>query len=367
MNRGFSIYLDLVRFVAACLVYIYHSNQRALVADVLPASHYGHSAVIVFFVLSGYVIAYVTDTKEKRWADYAASRISRIYSVALPAVFLTLVLDGIGRQFYPALYGGYPFDQFLTRIAASLLISNEVWFVSITSFSNVPYWSICYEMWYYVAFGLLTFLPLRRGIVLVAVLAVLLGPKILLLSPIWAAGVVLQRWRALQRMPEPLAWLLALASVVGIVVFHWAGVEPWVSARMQAWVGAEMHKNLTFSKFFLSDYLLALLVFANFAAMRCLGPRLLAVLARFEAPIRWLAAYTLTLYLLHQPLFLFWGAVIRGDPAGHGFWWSITAMVAISVVLIGHFTESRRHGLKRLLQRGFDSLEARWRPLAPSQ
>ncbi len=38
---------------------------------------------------------------------------------------------------------------------------NEVWFISITSFSNVPYWSICYEMWYYVGFALIVFLPGR--------------------------------------------------------------------------------------------------------------------------------------------------------------------------------------------------------------
>ena len=38
MNKGFSVYLDLVRFVAACLVYIYHSNQRLLVEDSSPAA-----------------------------------------------------------------------------------------------------------------------------------------------------------------------------------------------------------------------------------------------------------------------------------------------------------------------------------------
>lgn len=42
MNKGFSIYLDLVRFLAACLVYIYHSNQRLLVEEILPASNFGH-------------------------------------------------------------------------------------------------------------------------------------------------------------------------------------------------------------------------------------------------------------------------------------------------------------------------------------
>ena len=162
MNRAFSIYLDLVRFLAACLVYLYHSNQRLLSTEILPVSNYGHSSVIVFFVLSGFVIAYITDTKEREWVSYTASRISRVYSVAVPALILTLVLDSIGRYLYPAIYD-YPFDNFILRSISSLLLLNEVWFVSITSFSNVPYWSICYETWYYVAFALLTFLPRRMG------------------------------------------------------------------------------------------------------------------------------------------------------------------------------------------------------------
>src|SRR5438309_938443 len=101
MNKPFSIYLDLVRFIAACLVYMYHSNQRLVIKEILPASFFGHSAVIVFFVLSGFVIAFVTDTKEKTWVSYSASRISRIYSVAVPAILLTILLDALGRHLYP--------------------------------------------------------------------------------------------------------------------------------------------------------------------------------------------------------------------------------------------------------------------------
>ena len=31
MNRAFSVYLDLIRFVAAFLVFVYHSNQRIII------------------------------------------------------------------------------------------------------------------------------------------------------------------------------------------------------------------------------------------------------------------------------------------------------------------------------------------------
>ena len=351
MSPAFSLYLDLVRFAAACLVYLYHSNQRWLVSELLPASDYGHSSVVVFFVLSGYVIAFITGTKERDWRSYAASRFARIYSVALPAVVLTLALDAAGRALAPAVYG-YPWGQFPTRVVASLAMLNEVWFVSITSFSNVPYWSICYESWYYALFGVVCFAPRRWAWPLAAVLLLLLGPKIALLAPVWALGVVLYRWRALERLPMAAAWGLVAGSVLGIVAFHRFGVSALLSGGLEALIGKAWHRELTFSKFFVGDYLLGGLVFCNFAGMKRVAGAFWPVLAPFERPIRWLAGFTLTLYLLHQPLFLFWGSVIRGDPAGPAFWWATTFATALSVVAIGTLTETRRGALRRaVLQR----------------
>lgn len=343
------MYLDLVRFMAACLVYMYHSNQRWLVTDILPVSNYGHSSVIVFFVLSGFVIAYVTDTKEKKFSVYAASRLSRIYSVALPAVFLTIVLDTVGRQLNPGPYF-YPFDNFFLRTAGSLLLLNEIWFVSITSFSNVPYWSICYETWYYIGFAIVMFLPKRVSTVALVALILILGPKIVLLAPLWILGVVLYRWKRLHHLPEQWAWGLVVFSIFGLWVFGQTEVTSLATAYFKQLIGEEWHAQFTFSKFFPSDYILGILVFINFAGMRGISERIAPLLLTIERPIRFLAGFTLTLYLLHQPLFLFWGSVIRGDPEGYLFWAATTVMVALSVLAVGYLTESRRHLLKRSLE-----------------
>lgn len=356
MSKAFSLYLDLVRFVAACLVYLYHSNQRWLVKDVLPASEYGHSSVIVFFVLSGFVIAYITDTREKQFASYAASRLSRIYSVAIPAIVLTIALDAVGRQLYLAPYA-YPFDNFLLRGVASVFLLNEVWFVSITNFSNVPYWSICYEMWYYVAFGMFMFLPRRTGVIAVALLSLALGPKVVLLAPIWMLGVLLYHWKRLHALPVGTAWILLAASCIGIVGFHSASVTDQVASYVKGQVGERLYAQFTFSKFFLTDYLLGVLVFLNFTAMRTISNKVAPVLLALERQIRFLASFTLSLYLLHQPLFLFWGAVVHGNPAGHTYWWTTTALVATSVLGVGAVTEARRHVLKKWIEKLLMRLE----------
>ena len=38
---------------------------------------------------------------------------------------------------------------------------NEFWFVAITPFSNVPYWSIACESWFFLIFGVFMFAPPR--------------------------------------------------------------------------------------------------------------------------------------------------------------------------------------------------------------
>src|SRR4051794_17257355 len=102
MKRGLSIYLDLVRVVAALLVFVHHLSldfgcyARPEAGCVLVPYHVGHSSVVLFFVLSGYVITYVAHERERTLSAFALARVARIYSVAVPALVLTMALDGLG-------------------------------------------------------------------------------------------------------------------------------------------------------------------------------------------------------------------------------------------------------------------------------
>jgi peptidoglycan/LPS O-acetylase OafA/YrhL len=360
MNRPFSVYLDLVRFTAACLVYLWHSNMRLLVNDILPASGYGHPSVIVFFVLSGFVIAYVTDTKEKHWVDYSASRLSRLGSVVIPTLLLTPLLDLAGRSLYPGMYDTFPWDRFALRLAGCALMLNESWFVSITFFSNVPYWSIAFEFWYYVLFALVMFVPRPWRLWAVLAACLFVGPKIVLLAPIWWAGVLLYRWRWLRSWSLAASWGVAAVSTAAIVVVLGLGLYDAAAALTKDLLGEHAFLQLTFARFVLADYLLGVLVFLQFAAMRNVAPQLAPLLMRIESPVRWLAGYTFTLYLLHQPLFMFWTSVVRGDPRGYGFWWMVTVLTAVSVVLIGSLTEHRRQALRDALHRLLQGVHERY-------
>jgi peptidoglycan/LPS O-acetylase OafA/YrhL len=360
VNRAFSIYLDLVRVLAALAVIVYHSNFRLLTTEKLPFSNHGHAAVIVFFVLSGYVIAYITSERENTPVSYWSSRLSRFYSLALPVVLLTPLLDLAGEALAPQFYTGGTTTYGLAwlRILTSLTFLNEVWLVSIMSFSNVPYWSLCYEFWYYVLFAIVTFTAGRTRVLLAGAVMLLLGPKILLLAPAWVAGVVLFRWQWLRALKPLPGALLFAASWPAYWLFHQYGLTEVGSGWLLKLVGPHLHQQMAFSKFFMTDYLLALIVVANFAGMRALADVAARPLRAIEPVIRPLAAYTFSAYILHQPLMQFYAALINGDPGRPWFYAGTMLATFATIAVLGSMTEQQRHhwrhGIRKLLARLFD-------------
>src|SRR5947209_5815746 len=104
MAPATSAFLDLLRICAALVVFIFHCPQfwsPRLYAATAPLAH---SAVIVFFVLSGYVIAFSTLSARQDAKRFAVARLSRLYSVILPALLLTFILQATGSYLNPEFY-----------------------------------------------------------------------------------------------------------------------------------------------------------------------------------------------------------------------------------------------------------------------
>ena len=128
-------------------------------------------------------------------------------------------------------------------------------------------------------------------------------------------------------------------------------------------IGPYWHRELAFSKWFISDYLLALIVFLNFVGVRRVIFRVEAAVHLIERPVRLLAAYTFSIYILHQPLIYFFAALIDLPPTGYGRYAAVMACVAVTVAVIGSVTEGRRFALRRAILAAFDRIAARraWR------
>jgi peptidoglycan/LPS O-acetylase OafA/YrhL len=145
---GTSLYLDVIRFAAAVMVACGHLTQHYFSSGWTDHTTYAVNAVGIFFVLSGFVIRYITRLKYHSIGEYWIDRAARIYSVVLPAVAFTLVADAISHAVNPGYYLGNwsgNVDHPLLRLFTNLTFTSQVWSHSIALFSNGPFWSLSYE------------------------------------------------------------------------------------------------------------------------------------------------------------------------------------------------------------------------------
>lgn len=345
MKPATSLYLDLVRFAAAMAVFVGHlaaARDPLFLPPALGQALAGVSlcideAVIVFFVLSGYVIAHATEGRHGDARAYAIARLSRVYSVALPALAVTLVLDLFGSALRPDLYQPLALLPFL----GAALFLNQLWYVDVGAGSNAPYWSLNYEAWYYLLFALLIFARGWRRTLGVAAVLLLCGPQIALYFLLWLFGVWLHRHRR-DALPRPLAWAMALGGpvVLGFTIACGLPWEDWVLARL-AWVIRD--SNIS------HDAVVALAFGLHLWGLNALAGAVPGWLAPLERPIRWLAGATFTIYLFHMPLSRFLLALLPAEPGP----WSAPVLLGGGFLLllgIAQLTERRKAAWQRLFE-----------------
>ena len=352
MHPATSTYLDLLRLTAAVVVFFGHAGSLVLTGG-LPVLwrfvSFGNDAVMAFFVLSGFVIAHVARERERTPTVYAVSRLARLYSVVAPAIALTVVADTLGSSLAPSLYGAdwFATDGAAWRIAANLFFVNELWFSSTRPFSNVPFWSLGYEFWYYMIFGAAIFLRGRVRVVVIGGLALIVGPKILLLLPVWLAGVWAYRRTQMQTLSVRAGALLAVGSLLGYLFFRLLDGPGWFDGVTKQWLGSEGVAALHFSKWFLSSYVIGMFMALHLVGVAALAPLLAR---RLPGPvIRYLASFTFALYLFHYPLLYFFAAWL--EHAGLSAWRGALVIPAtlLTVWLLGQLTERRKPTVRRWL------------------
>lgn len=351
MSPAFSIYLDLLRLAAALLVFAHHASYERYHGRWLQGlAGYGHEAVVVFFVLSGYVIAYTREHKDHVWRHFAVQRLSRLWSVALPAIALTLLLDAWGRSLLPSLYADVA-DGW-ARVLASALFVNEFWIEGWAAGSNIPLWSLSYEAGYYLLFGVLSFSPARWRVALALACALLIGPRLLLLLPAWWLGVWIHGSPWVRRLGQGCGAVLAGTGLAWALVLALGKVgNRFITWRLTDGLSPPLLQLLGYSDAFISDNLIALGVSAHVAGMSAWlrGRQAPAGLAHWAAR---LSRATFPIYLFHYPLLQCCAALAAVWPPLA--WGGVTVLsLALSAALTGPCEQLRqrlRRGLSRLLR-----------------
>ena len=216
--------------------------------------------------------------------------------------------------------------------------------------SDIPFWSLNYEAWYYVLFAAATFLQGRRRTVALVAAALLAGPKVLLLFPIWLAGVAAWRWRS--GLPPQLALPTALGAVAAFIGFEVLGGRDLFHHAETPWLPFD------YSAY---DYIVGALVML--LIMGLANARLPVPGRMSERLIRWLAGSSFGLYLLHKPLLNFFGTVVPGPVESTMHATLVFGLALGTSLALAHFIEPRKAALKRALR----SVVEGWLPRAAVQ
>ncbi len=145
---------------------------------------------------------------------------------------------------------------------------------------------------------------------LVVFVCLLVGPKILLLFPIWLMGVwvyfVVNRCTISIRV----GWVLVLSSIVAYFVFRLGGYpDALLKWTIEVLGKSFVEDRLKWSKYFLSSYVVGIIITVHFIGIATISRQLESLLTYFERPIRFLAGFTFALYLFHYPCLQFFAAV----------------------------------------------------------
>jgi peptidoglycan/LPS O-acetylase OafA/YrhL len=293
----------------------------------------GKQAVDVFFVLSGFVIAHVCAEREHDALNYVVNRAARIYSVAIPALVLTAIVDSIGMSVSPGVYEGAVQEMSPGLLVRSVLFIGEQWNAHRFPGCNGPYWFLGFEVWYYAAFGVYTFAPRRwRWLATLAVL-VFIGPKVTLMFPNWLLGVLAYRACISISCPRPLGWALMIVplGILGLyqIVPH-SPVEQFAAASLDI---ERLRRTV-------EDYFISTLVAAHLIGFCVVSSSFGASLERHARGIRWVAGATFSLYLTHLPV-MHLLAAISPWPAGSG-WTALLLVTGTPFVCLAFAEVSER-------------------------
>lgn len=346
LDPGVSSYLDLLRVVAAVVVILSHLLPNLYGFDVIP----GHDAVVGFFVISGYVIVYAAEQRDRTLERFIINRLARLWSVLLPSLLVSAVAAIVvgkdsGLMFAPPITQP---DAFIAAALQNALFLGQNWFVATSTPFNDPAWSMSYEAWYYAIFAAFMFAPTRWKWPAAGLGIFLAGPAIVALMPCWILGAWLYKRRERLVLPRGAAYALFAACILlyGMTyAFDLGGhSRVWLSD-----LTANHSYRLRASTRFVSDFLTACLFSGTIIAIGSM-PAANRSFAASRSFFRTISSRTFSLYLFHMPVF----AILCGGfgiGRGHG----ASAILCIGLVLticvlLGTVTEAKLAIWRRVVQ-----------------
>lgn len=229
--------LEAIRGLASIYVVIYHLFLIGVF--ITPYSvinnffRFGQEAVILFFVLSGFVIKYSQEkTSDKSFKTYFEKRFLRIYIPLILVFIANFLLFSWQENYWQSinwgnLVGNIFMFQDVDGLKPNVLVSPFL--------GNSPLWSLSYEWWFYMIFFILFKLNNKVSTKLVYVLGILSAisyifypnfiNRILMYLVIWWGGLEIadlylkQEQISIYNLRAYLLVLLVLTLILGLNVY----------------------------------------------------------------------------------------------------------------------------------------------------
>jgi peptidoglycan/LPS O-acetylase OafA/YrhL len=369
-----SAHLDVIRSLAALAV-LYTHTRVLFIASVdmaedsigvldralYIASSYGHTAVMVFFVLSGLLVSSSIRGAILRgrwsWFAYFVNRWSRLSVVLIPALLLTLFWDSLpgwigllaidtNQDTAAAIISRQTLESHtsLKILASNALYLQTIWVPPLGS--NTALWSLANEFWYYLIFPCFALAVAARSgaslaarvayLVLGACLLLFVGPEIAAYMSLWLFGAlvgVIPRLSMFKVLWILRAYLVATSSLLLLLLVA-IGV-----GRMQSSLGNDI----------ILGVVIAIWLFGVLHADASAEHHAYRRLARF------FAGFSYSLYATHLPFLIFmrecFTAKSAWQPTAAG-WLSALGVALLAMIVAYLFslvTESRTDIVRRSL------------------
>lgn len=221
VNTNVSSFLNLMRAFAAFLVLIGHLRafilvpygnvevSNIIIKFIYLISGFGHQAVMIFFVISGYLVGgealskyFNKEINTVYIKKYLIKRFSRIYIVLVPALIIGFTLDYLGVFIFHDLYSNFFHISsmnynVLNRLSFDVFIGNlfSLQTILVPTFgSNGPLWSISNEIWYYIVFIMMIivnkFKLINLMVITLLVFLFIFNSSILYYFLLWILGAI---------------------------------------------------------------------------------------------------------------------------------------------------------------------------------
>ena len=231
--------LDALRGLAALYVVIHHSVSNSVMLFGLNIAflfRFGEEAVILFFLLSGFVINYsFVKGRDKTFRTYFFKRATRIYIPLLIVMALGYAMECYGAG---EIVNAHPRELLLNLMMLQDISDLKPNVVVDPYMHNSPLWSLSYEWWFYMVYfqvqkhvasnrgkdGLVMGLSIVSAIVYLYFPVFV--PRLLMYMSIWWLGVMLSNKYmnkeaiSLKTLAMPLSSVFAVLLVCGFGAYR---------------------------------------------------------------------------------------------------------------------------------------------------